>query len=145
MKRRAFGTFIAAASTAAALTAAVPATSQISQTGGVREARLSGHCQSIDDRETVTLSIGDARVRRGGTAKVTGIKQSVVVEAGGNADLQGTASIVYVMRGGTATVGGVRNQVVAEPGGNVLVVGSALLNVVEMIDLKPHHNSNPCR
>ncbi len=45
-----------------------------------------------------------------------------MVEAGGNADLQGTASIVYVMRGGTATVSGTRNQIVAEPGGNVLVV-----------------------
>ncbi len=53
-------------------------------------------------------------MRRGGTARVTGVKQSVV-EAGGNVDVQGTASIVYVLRGGTATVSGTRNQIVAEP------------------------------
>ncbi len=122
-----------------------PAASQISQTGGVREARLSGQCQSIEDKESVTLSIGDARVRRGGVAKLTGVRQSVVVEAGGNADIQGTASIVYVMRGGTATVGGTRNQIVAEPGGNVVVVGAALMNIVEMIALKPHQNGSTCR
>ncbi len=127
------------------MTVAAPAYSQISQTGGVREARLSGQCQSIDDRENVTLSIGDARIRRGGSAKVTGVRQSIVVEAGGNADLQGTASIVYVMRGGTATVSGTRNQIVAEPGGNVLVVGTALMNIVEMIEPKPHQNSSACR
>ncbi len=137
--------YLPAAVFAASLMAATPAFSQISQTGGVREARLSGQCQSIDDKESVTLSIGDARVRRGGTAKVTGVRQSIIVEAGGTVDIQGTASIVYVMRGGTATVSGTRNQIVSEPGGNVVVVGTALMNIVEMIEPKPHQNSNACR
>ncbi len=136
---------IAAAALAAAVVAATPAHSQISQTGGVRQARLSGLCQSVENRESVTLSIGDARIRRGGTAKVTGVRQSVVVEAGGTADVQATASVIYVMRGGTATIGGSRNQVVAEPGGNVVVVGTALMNIVETIDLKPHEGSSSCR
>lgn len=123
----------------------VPATSQISQTGGIREARLSGSCQSVDENESVTLSLGDARIRRGGTARVTGVRQSVVVEAGGNADVQGTASMVYVMRGGQATVNGTRVQVVSENGGKVVVVGSAIMNVVEIIDLKLHPANTACR
>ncbi len=98
MKHRILRLVLQSAMVAAATSAASPASAQISQTGGVREARLSGSCQSIDDKENVTLSIGDARVRRGGTARVTGVKQSVVVEAGGNVDVQGTASIVYVLR-----------------------------------------------
>ncbi len=137
--------YLPAAAFAATIVAAIPAFSQISQTGGVREARLSGQCQSIDDRENVTLSIGDARVRRGGVAKVTGVRQSIIVEAGGTVDIKGTAAIVYVMRGGTATVSGTRNQIVSEPGGNVVVVGTALMNIVELIEPKPHQNSTACR
>ena len=122
-----------------------PASAQISQTGGTREARLSGSCQSVDDHENVTLSIGDARIRKGGTARVTGVRQSIVVEAGGTADVQGTGSTVYVMRGGRATVNGTRVQVVAENGGSVVLVGSAIMNVVEGIDLKLHHGASACR
>ncbi len=145
MKRRISRLTLAAFAAAGAVAVALPAASQISQTGGIREARLSGSCQSVDENESVTLSIGDARIRRGGTARVTGVRQSIVVEAGGNADVQGTGSTIYVMRGGQATVNGTRVQVVSENGGRVIVVGSAIMNVVEIIDLKLHPSNTACR
>lgn len=121
------------------------AAAQVSNIGGVREARLSGSCHSIDNRENVTLQIGDARIRRGGAARFTGVRQSVYVEAGGVAEVFGVGSFVYVAKGGKATVGGTRNQVVAEQGGNVILVGQAVMTVVDMIDVQVHQNSSECR
>jgi hypothetical protein len=125
--------------------ALTPSVSQVRQVGGSHEARLSGHCQSIDTNETITLSMGDARVRRGGSAKAVGLRQAIFVEAGGSADVFGTASVVYVAKGGKATVGGERNQVISEQGGNVLLVGRALMTVVETIELQVHRNSTDCQ
>ena len=128
-----------------ALAAGASAAAQVSHTGGIREARLSGTCHSIDSRENVTLQIGDARIRRGGSARVTGVRQSVYVEAGGVAEVFGTGSVIYVAKGGKATVGGTRNQVVAEQGGNVILVGQAVMTVVDVIDVQVHQNSPECR
>lgn len=121
------------------------ATAQVSQVGGMREARLSGSCHSVDDGETASLSVGDVRVRRGGSARITGVRQSVYIDAGGSADVQGTGGFVYVARGGRATVGGLRNQVIAEPGGSVVLVGSAIMTVVDVIGVQVHHNGVGCR
>jgi hypothetical protein len=125
--------------------AAMAATAQVSQIGGTREARLSGSCHSVDDGETVSLSVGDVRVRRGGSVRITGVRQSVFVDAGGMADVQGSGGYIYVARGGRATVGGSRNQVVAEPGGSVILVGSAIMTVVDMIGVQVHQNGSVCR
>ena len=124
---------------------AVTVAAQVSTIGGIREARLSGACHSVDNRETVTLPIGDARIRKGGSARFTGVRQSVYVEPGGVAEVHGTGSFVYVAKGGKATVGGTRNQVIAEQGGNVILVGQAVMTVVDMIDVQVHQNSPDCR
>lgn len=121
------------------------AAAQVSQVGGVREAKLSGSCLSIDERESVTLPMGDARIRKGGVVRATGVRQSIFVDAGGAAEMLGVGSTVYVARGGKATVGGSRNQVIAEPGGSVILVGSTVMTVVDSIDLQVHQNGGECR
>jgi len=124
---------------------ALAAAAQVSRMGGIREARLASSCNSVDEGASVTLAIGDARIRKGGVARVTGVRQSIYVEAGGVAEVQGTAATVFVAKGGRATVGGVRNQVVAEAGGNVVLVGAATMTMVEAIDLQIHQGSADCR
>ncbi len=121
------------------------ALAQISQIGGHSEAKLSGQCQSVNDKDVVTLSIGDIRVRRGGQVKANGVRQAIYIESGGIADVTGTASFIYVAKGAKVTVGGERNQIITEPGGNVILVGKAIMTVVSSIDLMVHKNSVACQ
>jgi hypothetical protein len=121
------------------------AEAQVIHSGGLREVRLAGACLSIDDGESVSLPIGDARIRRGGTARVTGVRQSIYVEAGGTAEVLGTSGFVYVAKGGKATVGGVRNQIIAEAGGDVSLIGAARMTVVDWIEVHVHPKSAACR
>jgi hypothetical protein len=122
-----------------------PVMSQVRQTGGTQEARLSGACQSVDEPDISPLTLGDVRVRRGGQAIVSGIRQSVFIDAGGQADIRATGALVYVARGGQATVGGQRNQVYAEQGSKVVLVGQVLLTIVDTIDLHVHRNASSCQ
>jgi hypothetical protein len=121
------------------------ALSQIRQTGGTQEARLSGHCHSVDEHDPAPLALGDVRIRRGGQVTVTGLRQSIYVDAGGQADIRATGAIVYVAKGGHAIVGGQRNLVYAEHGGRVVLVGQVLLTMVETIELHVHRNAAACQ
>jgi hypothetical protein len=127
------------------LVAAQVATSQVSQRGGNSQARLSGSCYSIADKQTNALSVGDVRVRKGGQIKVDGVRQAIFVDAGGVADVSGSGATIYVLKGGKATVGGERNQVVAELGASVFFLGRPLMTVVETIDLQVHKNGAECQ
>jgi hypothetical protein len=127
------------------LLAGAGALSQISQIGGSSEARLSGQCQSVNDKEVMTLNMGDIRVRRGGQVRASGVRQAIYIEGGGTADVTGTGSYIYVAKGGKVTVGGERNQIITEPGGNVVLVGKAIMTVVGNIDLLVHKNSVACQ
>ncbi len=127
------------------LLAGVGALSQISQIGGHSEAKLSGQCQSVNDKEVMTLNMGDVRVRRGGHVRANGVRQAIYIEGGGVADVTGTASFIYVAKGAKVTVGGERNQIITEPGGNVVLVGKAIMTVVSTIDLMVHKNSVSCQ
>jgi hypothetical protein len=121
------------------------AVSQISQIGGSSEARLSGQCQSVNDKEVMTLNMGDIRVRRGGQVRAGGVRQAIYIEAGGMAEVTSTGSFIYVAKGAKVTVGGERNQIITEPGGNVILVGKAIMTVVGNIDLMVHKNSAACQ
>jgi hypothetical protein len=127
------------------LVAADNAASQVSHRGGNSQARLSGSCYSIADRQTSALSVGDVRVRKGGQIKVDGVRQAIFVDAGGVADVSGSGATIYVVKGGKATVGGERNQVVAEQGASVFFLGRPLMTVVETIDLQVHRNGSDCQ
>ncbi len=127
------------------LMASEAAISQVSQRGGNSQARLSGSCYSIAEKQTNALSVGDVRVRKGGQIKVDGVRQAIFVDAGGVADVSGSGSTIYVMKGGKATVGGERNQVVAELGASVFFLGRPLMTVVETIDLQVHKNGSDCQ
>lgn len=121
------------------------AVSQISQFGGSSEARLSGQCQSVNNKEVLTLSLGDVRVRSGGQVRAGGVRQAIYIEAGGIADVTGTGSFIYVARGGKATVGGERNHIITETGGSVVLTGKAIITTVESIAVRVHHNSAGCQ
>jgi hypothetical protein len=125
-----------------ALDAAIP---QVSHRGGNSQARLSGSCYSVADRQITTLSVGDVRVRNGGQIRVDGVRQAIFVDAGGVADVLGSGATIYVAKGGKATVGGERNQVVAELGASVFFLGRPLMTVVETIDLQVHKNGSDCQ
>jgi hypothetical protein len=127
------------------MTALGSANSQVSHRGGNSQARLSGSCYSIADRQPNALSVGDVRVRKGGQIKVDGVRQAIFVDAGGVADVVGAGATIYVMKGGKATVGGERNQVVAEQGASVFFLGRPLMTVVETIDLQVHKNGADCQ
>jgi hypothetical protein len=127
------------------LIAANSAVSQVSHRGGNSQARLSGSCYSIADRQPNALSVGDVRVRKGGQIKVDGVRQAIFIDAGGVADVSGSGATIYVMKGGKATVGGERNQVVAELGASVFFLGRPLMTVVETIDLQVHKNGSDCQ
>jgi hypothetical protein len=127
------------------LVAAGEAVSQVSHRGGNSQARLSGSCHSIADRQPSALSVGDVRVRKGGQIKVDGVRQAIFVDAGGIADVVGAGATIYVLKGGKATVGGERNQVVAEQGASVFFLGRPLMTVVETIDLQVHKNGLDCQ
>ena len=127
------------------LMAADSAVSQVSHRGGNSQARLSGSCYSITDRQPNTLSVGDVRVRKGGQIKVDGVRQAIFVDAGGVADVSGSGATIYVVKGGKATVGGERNQVVAEQGASIFFLGRPLMTVVETIDLQVHKNGLDCQ
>jgi hypothetical protein len=125
-----------------AFDAAIP---QVSHRGGNSQARLSGSCYSVADRQITTLSVGDVRVRNGGQIRVDGVRQAIFVDAGGVADVLGSGATIYVAKGGKATVGGERNQVVAELGASVFFLGRPLMTVVETIDLQVHKNGSDCQ
>jgi hypothetical protein len=121
------------------------AISQVSHMGGSRQARLSGSCYSVADRQSNALTVGDVRIRKGGQIKVDGVRQAVFVDDGGVADVSGSGATVYVVKGGKVTVGGERNQVVAEVGASVFFLGRPLMTIVESIDLQVHKNGLECQ
>jgi hypothetical protein len=118
---------------------------QIQPLAGVTEVRLSGWCRDVPDKTTVTASLGDFRVRKGGSLFATGTRQTILVESGGQAEVTGTASTVYVANGGKATIGGERSQVYAEKGGNVVFIGRVNMKLVDGFEIVVHRNSSECQ
>jgi hypothetical protein len=121
------------------------AQAQVVQLPGGLDAKLSGHCETVENSRSNHGSIGDFRVKRGGQVTVTGVRQTIFIEEGGIADIRGTASLVYVAKGGKATISGERNTVYAERGGNVVTVGKVPLNFVDTITLHLHQSGNSCQ
>ncbi|MGL4243621.1 MAG: hypothetical protein ACRCTI_21110 [Beijerinckiaceae bacterium] len=112
---------------------------------GAYEARLSGYCRSITDRDVASGPFGDFRVRRGGSLVASGNRHTIYVDDGASVSVTGQASTVFVARGGHATIGGVRNQVFTEPGGRVVIKGQASLATVGELDLRVNRNADECR
>jgi hypothetical protein len=130
----------------ALLLAALPASAnpKIQVIHGVYEARISGYCRSVTDRDAVSGTSGDFRVRKGASLTATGNRHVIYVDAGAAVKVTGQSSVVYVAKGGEATVGGTRNQVFAEPGGRVIILGQAMIATVGELDLKLNRNAEDC-
>jgi hypothetical protein len=121
------------------------ASSPVQVIHGSYEARLSGYCRSITERDAASGATGDFRVRRGGSLMATGNRHAIFVDPGASVTVTGQSSVIFVARGGLATVGGRRNQVFAEPGGRVVILGQAMIATVEELDLKLNRNAEECQ
>jgi hypothetical protein len=112
---------------------------------GVYEARISGYCRSVTDKDVISGASGDFRVRRGASLTATGNRHVIYVDAGASVTVTGQSSVIYVARGGQATVGGLRNQVFSETGGRVVILGQAMIATVGELDLKLNRNADECQ
>jgi hypothetical protein len=112
---------------------------------GSYEARLSGYCRSITEKDAASGASGDFRVRRGASLTATGNRHAIYVDPGASVTVTGQSSVIFVARGGQATVGGQRNQVFAEAGGRVVILGQALIATVGELDLKLNRNADECQ
>lgn len=112
---------------------------------GPYEARISGYCRSITERDAYSGASGDFRIRRGGSLTATGNRHVIYVDSGASVIVTGQASVIFVARGGQATVGGTRNQVFSEPGARVAILGQALIATVGELELKLNRNAEDCQ
>jgi hypothetical protein len=124
---------------------AAGANPQVQAIPGTYEAKLSGYCRSITERDVPSGTSGDFRVRRGASLNASGNRHVIFVEDGASAVVTGQSSVVFVARGGQATIGGKRNQVFAEPGGRVVILGQAMIATVGELDLKVNRNAEECQ
>jgi hypothetical protein len=128
-----------------ALALPLPGSAQVTQISGSVDARLSGYCRTIEANTIANGSLGDFRVKQGGSVTVTGVRQTIFVENGGIADIRGTAGLIYVAKGGKVTVQGERNVVFAERGVNVATVGKVTMTIVEALNLQLNQNGAACQ
>jgi hypothetical protein len=112
---------------------------------GSYEARLSGYCKSITERDSQSGGSGDFRVRRGASLVATGNRHTIFVDEGASVTVTGQASTIFVSKGGHAVIGGQRNQVFTEPGGQVVIKGQAMIATVGELDLRLNRNADECR
>jgi hypothetical protein len=123
----------------------VSASTNIQVIHGVYEARMSGYCRSITDKDAVSGASGDFRVRKGAHLTATGNRHVIFIDDGAAVTLTGQSSVVYVARGGSAIIGGTRNQVFSEPGGSVVILGQAMIASVGELELKLNRNAEGCQ
>jgi hypothetical protein len=112
---------------------------------GVYEARISGYCRSITEKDAASGSSGDFRVRKGASLTATGNRHVIYVDAGASVNVTGQSSVIFVAKGGQATVGGARNQVFSEPGARVAILGQAMIATVGELELKLNRNAEDCQ
>jgi hypothetical protein len=112
---------------------------------GVYEARISGYCRNITEKDTLSGPAGDFRVQRGGGLAANGNRHVIFVDDGGVVSVTGQSSIIFVSRGGQATIGGQKNQVFMESGSRVVILGQAMIATVGELELKVNRNAEECR
>jgi hypothetical protein len=112
---------------------------------GTFEARISGYCRSVTERDALSGPSGDFRVRRGGTLTASGNRHTIFVDEGAAVRVTGQANVIFVSRGGEAIIDGRRHQVFTEMGARVTILGQAAIATVGELDLRLNRNADECR
>jgi hypothetical protein len=112
---------------------------------GPYEARISGYCRSVTERDAQSGQSGDFRVRRGGKLTASGNRHTIFVDDGAEVRVTGQANVIFVSRGGEAIIDGRRHQVFTEMGARVTILGQAAIATVGELDLRLNRHAEECR